>query len=76
MTECKCENTKIIGTFTVDCGCSGEYCWTRRRCLDCGKIAMTKTRVDEEVDEEAKPIPPKKNRKKRNKSDSINDLGD
>lgn len=76
MTECKCENTKIIGTFTIDCGCSGEYRWTRRRCSDCGKITMTKTRVDEEPDEKTDLIPPKKTRKKRRAPNSINDLVD
>ena len=70
----KCEvcggsNVKQIGKYCLDCGCSGEWCWIRRRCQDCGKITMERVRVDEEVVEEKKePSVEKKPPKTRRKS--------
>lgn len=71
MTDCRHTNTKIIGQYTLDCGCSGEYRWTRRRCLTCNQIMMEKTRVDEDLPAppvEPEPAEDKPKKRKRRKS--------
>lgn len=62
--SCGSDNVKQIGRYCLDCGCSGEYCWIRRRCPDCGKITMERVRVDEEIKEPSEVKKPPKTRRK------------
>lgn len=67
--DCKHENSKVIGRYTLDLGMSGEVEFTRIRCLDCGQIRMSKRYLDEDPEpKEEKPCEvnkttPKKKRK-------------